>query len=43
MTYVFVLGLVAIVAGTALCYPPAALIVAGAIASGIALRLGGSE
>lgn len=43
MTVVFFLGLAAIVAGTALIYPPAALIVGGAIASSVAIRLGDSE
>ena len=43
MTYVFFLGLAAIVAGTALIYPPAGLIVAGLIASWGALRLGDTE
>lgn len=40
MTAVFFLGLAAIVAGTALIYPPAALIVAGIIAVAVSLRLG---
>ena len=40
MTAVFFIGLAAIVAGTAIIYPPAALIVAGALASTVALRLG---
>jgi hypothetical protein len=43
MTFIFLLGLAAIVAGTALIYPPAALIVAGVIAAGVALRLGETE
>lgn len=43
MTYVFLLGLAAIVAGTALIYWPAAIIVAGVLASGVALRLGETE
>ena len=43
MTFIFLLGLAAIVAGTALIYPPAALIVAGVIAAGGALRLGENE
>jgi hypothetical protein len=43
MTAVFFLGLVAIVAGTALIYPPAALIVAGFLAAWGALRLGDTE
>jgi hypothetical protein len=43
MTLIFILGIAAIVAGTALIYPPAGLIVAGAIATGIALRLGETE
>ena len=40
MTYIFLAGLAAIVAGTALIYPPAALIVAGVLAVSVALRLG---
>ena len=40
MTFIFLAGLAAIVAGTALIYPPAALIVGGLIAVGVALRLG---
>jgi len=43
MTYVFLLGLASIVAGTALIYPPAALIVAGLIAAWGALRLEETE
>jgi hypothetical protein len=43
MTYIFFLGLVSIVAGTALIYPPAALIVAGLLAAAVALRLGDDE
>jgi hypothetical protein len=43
MTLVFFLGLASIVAGTALIYPPAALVVAGLIAVGVSLRLGDSE
>lgn len=40
MTAVFFLGLAAIVAGTALIYPPAALIVAGVLAVSVVLRAG---
>lgn len=40
MTAVFFLGLAAIVAGTALIYPPAALIVAGVLAVSVSLRAG---
>jgi hypothetical protein len=43
MTAIFFLGLVAIVAGTAIIYPPAGLIVAGLLASSVALRLGGES
>lgn len=43
MTAVFFLGLAAIVAGTAFIYPPAALIVGGGLAAGVALRLGGES
>lgn len=43
MTYIFLAGLAAIVAGTALIYPPAALIVAGVLAVSVALRLGDNE
>lgn len=43
MTYLFFLGLASIVAGTALIYPPAALIVAGLLATSVALRLGENE
>lgn len=43
MTAVFFLGLAAIVAGTALIFPPAALIVAGVLAAVVALRLGGDQ
>lgn len=43
MTYIFLAGLAAIVAGTALIYPPAALIVAGVLAVSVALRLGDDE
>lgn len=43
MTYVFLIGLAAIVGGTALIFPPAALIVGGGLAALIALRLGGES
>ena len=43
MTAVFFLGLAAIIAGTALIYPPAALIVAGVIAVSVVLRAGGES
>lgn len=43
MTAVFFLGLAAIVAGTALIYPPAALIVAGVLAVSVVLRAGGES
>lgn len=42
MTFLFLAGLAAIVAGTALIYPPAALIVAGTAAVSVAYRLGDS-
>lgn len=42
MTLVFFLGLAAIVAGTAIIFPPAALIVAGLFAALVALRAGDS-
>ena len=43
MTAVFFLGLAAIVAGTALIYPPAGLIVAGLLAVSLVLRAGGES
>ena len=43
MTYVFFAGLAAIVAGTALIFPPAALIVAGGLAALVAVRAGGNS
>lgn len=43
MSYLFFAGLAAIVAGTALIYWPAAIVVAGILASGVALRLGGES
>ena len=43
MTALFIVGVLAIVAGTALIYPPAGLIVAGAAAVSVALRVGDSE
>jgi hypothetical protein len=42
MTFTFFAGLAAIVAGVALIYPPAALIVAGIAAVAVSLRLGDS-
>jgi hypothetical protein len=41
MTALFFLGLAAIVAGTTIIFPPAALIVAGLLAALVALRAGG--
>lgn len=43
MTAVFFLGLAAIVAGAAIIYPPAGLIVAGVLAAVVALRLGSDQ
>jgi hypothetical protein len=40
MTYLFFAGLASVTAGVALIYPPAALIVGGALASAVAYRLG---
>jgi hypothetical protein len=43
MTALFIAGLLAIVAGAALIYPPAGLIVAGLAAVSVALRVGDTE
>ena len=43
MTALFIVGVLAIVAGVALIYPPAALIVAGAAAVSVALRIGDDQ
>ena len=43
MTALFIAGIAAIVAGAALIYPPAGLIVAGAAAVSVALRVGDDQ
>lgn len=43
MTYLFLAGLVSVVAGVALIFPPAGLIVAGTFAALVALKAGEAE
>lgn len=43
MTYLFVAGLASVVAGVALIFPPAGLIVGGTLAALVALKAGETE